>query len=122
MAFINHWEPNGLHRMFSGHVSGAEILTSNIKLHSDVRFKDLAYIINDFSEITDHAIETVHTEVYAATDEMISRTKHALKIALVVPQPHLQDLAQNYCNLMREQIFECDIFHAVEDARQWVNN
>ncbi|NWF37075.1 hypothetical protein [Mariprofundus sp. KV] len=122
MPYTNNWRPNGLHRIFTGKVSGDEILTSNLEIHTDVRFKHIAYIINDFSEITGHSIESSHTEAYASTDVMISRTKHQLKIALLVPQPNQLELAHSYCELMREELFECAVFQSAEDAHCWVNN
>lgn len=121
MPYTNIWEPRGLHRMFSGEVSGDEIFESNLELHTDIRFKGIQYIINDFSGVTDHSIDLGHTEVYASTDKIISKTKHALAIALVVPQAHFFDLAKNYCDLMRGQTFECNIFQTVEDARSWIS-
>ncbi|ATX80707.1 hypothetical protein Ga0123461_2306 [Mariprofundus aestuarium] len=111
-----------MHRLFTGEVSGCEIFESNVEHHSDVRFKDIEYVINDFLGVSSHSVEVGHTEIYASTDEMISRTKHQLKIALVVPQGPLLDLANNYCSLMREQVFECDVFHTLEDARHWATS
>ncbi len=122
MPHTNIWEPDGLYRVFTGEVNGDEIFKSNTELHADFRFKKIDYIINDFSQMTGHSIDMSHTEVYASTDIMISRTKHKLKIALVVPQPALQDLAKNYCDLMKGQVFECDIFQTLEEARNWSNN
>ena len=121
MPYTNNWESEGLLRVFTGKVSGDEIFHSNTELHSDNRFKNIHYIINDFSEITGHSIETGHTEIYASTDKMISHTKHSLKIALVVPQKHLLDLAKNYRELMHEQKFKCDIFQTVKDAINWID-
>ena len=122
MAHANTWEPNGLYRLFTGEVSGEEIFMSNIEHHSDNRFKDINYVINNFLEVTGHSIEMGHTEIFASTDEIISRTKHQLKIALVVPEGPMLDLAKNYCELMRQQVFDCDIFHSLESARHWVNS
>ncbi len=53
---------------------------------------------------------------------MHQRTKHELKIALIVDKAPLLDLANNYCELMKEQTFECNIFQTIEGARNWVNN
>ncbi len=69
MSYTNVWEIDGLHRIFTGKVSGEDIFESNIELHRDHRFKGIEYIINDFSKITGHSIELSHTEIYASTDE-----------------------------------------------------
>jgi len=52
---------------------------------------------------------------------MISRIKHQLKIALLVPQVSLLGLAKAYCDLMKDEVFECDIFQTIEEARNWVS-
>jgi len=116
------WEPEGLYRKFTGAISGEEILESNFTLHTDPRFQSIKYIINDFTEVTEYSIETAHTRVYALTDEIISRTKGALKIALVVTHPSLIALANNYREEMINNKFDCDIFKAIEDARAWIKH
>ncbi|GAV19655.1 hypothetical protein MMIC_P0605 [Mariprofundus micogutta] len=120
MAHSSIWETDGLYRKFSGDISGYEILQSNIELQGDARFKNIEYVINDFTDVTSHSVEVVHTEAYASTDQIVSHTKHRLKIALVVPQVEMLALAENYCELMKGQLFECDIFRSLEQARSWL--
>ena len=122
MPHTNKWEPGGLYRKFTGTISGEEILDSNFELHADPNFQTINYIINDFTEVTDHSIETVHTKVYASTDEVASNTKGRLKIALVVTQESLIALANHYRNEMTGNRFECDIFQTIEDARKWTSS
>jgi len=116
------WEPKGLLRTFHANrdLTGEDIFESNLKTHKDARFKDIEYIINDFTKVTCHSVRITHTEVYASTDQMIANTKHTLKIALIASDESILDLARNYCALMQEQSFECKIFPNVEAARNWV--
>lgn len=122
MPHTNTWEPGGLYRKFTGKISGEEILESNFELQANPDFQEIKYIINDFTEVTGHSIETVHTKVYASTDEMASNTKFNLKIALVVTQDPLITLANSYREEMIGNKFECDIFQTIEDARKWASN
>jgi hypothetical protein len=121
MSHTNTWETDGLYRQFSGEVSGEEILKSNLESHEHHRFHDIKYVINDFTRITGHAVEPVHMEIYAGTDEMISRSKGRMKIALVVDQAAYLPLAEQYVALMEGKRFECRIFPTLEQVRQWVN-
>ena len=121
MSYLNSWEPKGLHRKFTGHVNGDDILKLNLELHVDPKFQSIKYIINDFTEMEDHSIEIAHVDVYAQTDEIISYTKGKLKISLVVIQPDHVELAQYYCDQMEGKLFECKIFKSVKGARKWVN-
>ena len=122
MPYTNTWESEGLYRKFVGEINGDEILESNYELQADSNFQKIKYIINDFTEVTGHSIETAHTKAYAASDDIISITKGKLKIALVVTQPPLVALANSYREQMRGKLFECEIFQSIEDARKWVSN
>ena len=122
MPHINTWESEGLLREFMGEITGDEILESNFELHDDPNFLSVKYIINDFTKVTGHSIETTHTKAYATTDDIISYSKGDLKIALVVIHDPLIALAKNYRQLMKGKTFECEIFQHIEDARKWVND
>jgi len=121
MSYMNAWEKDGLYRKFSESISGEEILESNFELQIDPRFRNIKYIINDFTDVTDHMIQTEHTQTYASTDEIISHSKGRLKIAIVVTQDSLVALAKNYQEEMRGKLFECEIFKTIDSAREWVN-
>ena len=122
MPHTNTWEPDGLFRKFTGAITGVEILKANLVLYEDPKFQNIKYVITDFTEITDHSIETAHTEVYAKTGVLISDTKGELKIALVIIQASLISLANNYRELMKDTLFECEIFKTVADARKWASD
>jgi len=114
------WEPEGYYRKFEGEVSGEEILDSNFELQADPRFQSIKYVINDFTQIESHTIEIAHTNAYATTDEIVSLTKGALKIAIVVVNDDLLALAENYRQQMLGNRFDCEIFQSLDDARKWV--
>lgn len=114
------WEGKGLHRYFSGEISGDEILESNFELHEHSKFEEIKYIINDFLEVTGYDIKMSHTKSYASSDSIISRTKGLLYIAIVVNQSGLHELAKNYQQQMKDQMFKCEIFDNVTDAQHWV--
>ena len=120
MPHTNTWESDGLYRKFTGEISGAEILEANFALYDEPDFQKIKYVINDFTGIIDHSVETAHTEVYAKTDDLISDTKGELKVALIVNQGSHIALANNYRELMKDTLFECEIFQTGEDARNWV--
>lgn len=114
------WEEKGLHRCFSGIVSGDEILESNFKLHEHPNFSDIEYIINDFVNVEGHDISPVHTKSYSTSDIIISTQKGLLYIAIVVNQEELLLLAKAYQQQMVDQLFICEIFDTLEKARDWV--
>ena len=120
MSYTNSWETNGLYRKFFAEISGDEILESNFELHAHPNFKSIKYIINDFIGVTAYSIDQSHTKAYASSDVVISNSKGKLNIALVVDQQELIALANGYREQMLGQLFKCEIFQCVEDARKWV--
>ena len=121
MAHEKIWESDGLYRVFSGIVSGEEILESNFEMHEDPNFAHIKYILNDFSGATGHSIDITHTEIYAATDDIISETKGALKIAIVVIEDEHRELANSYRSYLKNRYYICEIFQTLADARKWVS-
>ena len=121
MPHTNTWEPEGIYRQFTGMVSGEEILKSNFELHGHEDFLDIKYVINDFTQVSGHAVEPIHTKVYASTDEIIAMSKGRMKIALVVDREPFISIAQDYVAHMEGNVFECRIFPTLDEARQWVN-
>lgn len=122
MPHDNHWEDDNLYRKFSGEITGEEILESNFELHSHPNFKSIKYIINDFTDVTGHSVEIIHTNVYANVDNIIANSKGKLKIALIVPVDSIMmEVAENYRKLMIGSVFTCEIFSTVEEANHWIN-
>lgn len=115
------WENNGIYRQFKGLVSGEEILESNFALQADARFVDINYIINDFTDVTEHTITVTDTNAYAITDEIAANKKPNIKIAIVVTKKDLFDLADTYSALMKAMKFDVKIFKTTEQARLWVS-
>jgi len=121
MAHLMTWEAGGLYRKFTGEISAPEIIKLKLALNADVRFRDIKYIINDFSEISEHSLMVEHAEALSRMNEVMSNTKHKLKIALVATDERLLYFAESYCAFMKNKVFECALFHNVEDARKWTD-
>ena len=113
------WKPHYLFRKFTGDVTGEEILKSNFELQAHPRFATIKYIVNDFTDVSALLIDTHHTKIYASTDDIISDTKGKFKIAIVVNQEAHVDLAKSYRDSLKNNLFDCEIFETVEDAKKW---
>jgi len=113
------WKPDYLLRKFTGDVTGEEILKSNFDLQSHPRFSIIKYLINDFSEITSLLIDENHTKIYASTDDIISDTKGKFKIAIVTDNEAHVELANSYRDSLKNNVFDCEIFATVAEAKKW---
>ena len=119
MAFTNTWTNNGLHRKFAGDISGDEILESNFEIHANPKFQKISYVIDDFIDITSLAMDREHLEIMAKTDDIISMTKGALKIALVVADDKGIKLAQTYKKITEDSLFQVEVFLSLDEALNW---
>jgi len=77
-------------------------------------------VINDFTSVTGHAITIPDTSTLAKTDEIAAHRIVTLKIAIIVTNKELFDLADAYQSMMEHMNFDCKIFKTLEQARQWV--
>lgn len=116
MPCINKWESEGLYRQFTGIIGGDEILESNFELHADSKFQTIDYVISDFTAVIGHSIDVDHTRIYTSTDEMISKTKGKLKIALVATEKSIVALADRYREEMAGNRFECGVFKVLANG------
>ena len=114
------WEPQGLYRKFSGDISLVEILESNLEDHSDHRFPDIDYVIDDMSEITSLSLADHDTAAIAKVNDMFAATKHRFKIAICIQDnPMQKKIAQGFQEQMEDTPFQCGVFLNLTDARVW---
>lgn len=120
MAHKITWEPKGVYRRFNGIVTGEEILESNLTLQANPRFDEINYVLNDFTQVSDHTITLSDTNAYAVTDEIASHKKPHLKIAIVVTRKDHFELADTYCDLMKSMKYEAKISKTTDQAYRWL--
>ena len=121
MPNVSTWEEKGLYRVFSGKISGEEVLQSNLDTHGDPRFDDLRYVINDFTQVSDFEVTESDIEIIAVVDDVAVLSNPKIKIALVVTLRSLLEWVGLYCEKMEDATYICGIFSTVEEARQWVD-
>lgn len=120
MAYQNYWEEKGLYRVFTGFVSGEEVLNSNLDLHGDRRFDDIRYVLNDFSSIEDFHVHDIDIKLIASTDNAASMSKPFLKIAVVAKNKDLIGWVEEYLKRMTDVSYDCHLFNDIDVARNWL--
>jgi len=119
LSFNIIWKVNILYRIFTGHVSGQEILASNLAIQGDSRFDDLRYVINDFTDITDFNITQQDISKIVAIDNAAAKSNPNIKIAIVTTLDPLQEWIKYYCQNVEDSLYECKIFGNVREAKNW---
>jgi len=116
------WQERGLQRMFSGQISGDEIVNSNLSLQGHEKFDQLRYIVNDFLdvidfELTDHDIATI-----ASIDHVAAKTNANIRIAIVLKLDSLREWANLYIAKMQGSPYKFEIFEDLETANLWARD
>lgn len=121
MPYQNKWEDRGLHRTFTGKVTGSEILNSNLALHGDPRFDHIQYVLNDFLTITDFDITTKDVNTISTIDNVAAISKTRLKIAILANNIDLLKWVNAYLKMMQDSPYEAAVFSTRDDALRWVS-
>lgn len=122
MPHTNLWEDRGVIRHFTGCVTGEEIINSNLKMHGDARFDDLAYIINDLIDVEECVITEDELVMLSVTDAVAEHSNKFLKIAIVATNMSIIDLANSYCEFMTDNTYATQVFNDMNDAFDWIND
>lgn len=116
------WEPRGVVKRHHGFLAAHELVAAAQEIQGDHRFDDLRYIINDFSEVEDHAVDRATIEYFACLRigaAQINRQVLSPFVATREPGLTIGALLQDpaYKNAHPVQMFP-----TLADARSWVAN
>jgi len=120
LSHQNSWLKNGLHRTFTGKVSGKEILDSNLALHGDPRFDRIDYVLNDFLSIDGFEITIGDVNIISTVDNVAAISKNNLKIAIVANNTELLQWIDAYLEMMQGSRYTAAVFSQHDDALKWV--
>lgn len=121
MSHQDKWEKDGLYRHFTGKVSGEEILDANLNIQGDVRFLDIKYVINDFTQTTEFDSTKTDVAKIVTFDNVVSISKKQLKIAIVATLDSLLPWVNLYCEKMQNAPYDVKVFDNMNDALQWAS-
>jgi hypothetical protein len=115
-----HWEPRGVVKRFSGHVTGGDLLAPVIGIESDVRFEQLRYVINDLLDVQSFVVTRADVEDIAAQDIGAAATNSKIKVAIVAVGPEVIDLVEQYVKAA-DGAYPTATFSTMEEAREWAS-
>ena len=119
MAYLNDWGVNGIYRIFTGKISGDEIIQAVLEIEGDQRFDELDYIINDFRQVDDYIISERDITTIVKIDNNAVKMNPQIRVAIVVTLDSLQEWAKLYCQKMHNSPYECKVFSHMEEAEEW---
>ena len=111
------WEPEGVHKSFTGFVSGRELTESATKVQGDPRFDEMRYLINDFSNIAGNDLSIDAFLDLAAANYGAHASNPNCRIVFVTTDPGLMKIIEN--TLMSS--YQVEIKPTLLDARDWLD-
>lgn len=122
MAYNIVWEPDGVHKQYSGFITGRELLESCRKIHSDPRFDEMRYVINDLSEVAGHDLATDTLTDLAVANYGAHFSNPNCRVVFVTPDENLAKTITD--NLMSPTVksYQVEVKPTVSEARDWLDS
>ena len=120
MPYDITWQPRGAIKRFWGYLSAEEFFESGLRITADPRFGELAYMINDFLGVMDHALDRKAIEAIAGVRLGASLKNRALRVAIVSTDPRLVELVKYINSPHFVGAFETRSFASLEAAKRWL--
>lgn len=116
------WEPEGVHKRFSGFVTARQFIQSVEQTQRDSRFDEIHYIINDLSEITGHELSEQVLTHLAAINYGAYASNPNCRIVYVTTEDAL--VGRLKANLVSGEMtsFQVEVLPTVSDARDWLDS
>ena len=122
MAYELIWEPDGIHKRFSGFVTGREFIESVEYAQSAPCFDDVRYVINDFSEIDGNALSEDTLVQLAAINYGAYSSNPNCRVAFVTMDKELARLIKQVLTAPDLISYQTEVYSKVSDARDWLES
>lgn len=115
MAYSIKWTDKGIIWTYSGTVTGAELIQSNMDVYGDSRFDDLRYQIVDMRAVTTNKVSDTDMLRIAHLDMVAARTNPKIRLAVI----HADHLNEEYMAHTHDKHWTTRSFKNFEEAQAW---
>ena len=120
MPYTTTWtEDGGIIWNYSGLLTGAEVIRSNMEIYGDERFDSLRYQIVDLREVTANEISKADMRKIGHLDMAAARSNPRVRVAVVTEDPVGAEISQFYAEITRGSPWKMAIFRKMDDALAW---
>lgn len=122
VAIHDDWStPHVLYTMYSGIVTGEELLQTALKKSGDPRLDDVLFIIGDWTQSTLSFISAEEVKELVAYLSAISKTCPKAKNATIVKRDNNGNALAAWYKLLADKLpWETEIFHTLDAAEAWI--
>jgi len=121
LAITDYWESKDvILTVYSGEVTGQELLESSLQKCGDARFDDIRLILSDWRPATHVDISTDDIKQLVACLRSISQLCPNAKNACVVNRTEVDVAMTAWWKFLADDLsWDVEIFHTMEEARAW---
>lgn len=120
MPYVINWNPHGVEWIYSGTITGKEIIQSNEAIYGDPRFDDLRYQLVDFTRVVDFAVSSKEMRQMAHLDAAASRSNPEIRLAVIAPEKAGRELCQSYLDSSGNLNWRVRVFENRDAAEAWL--
>lgn len=121
MAYTTTWLPHGVIWVYSGKLTGNELLQSNLDIFGDERFDNLRFQIVDLTNVDSLEVTEKHMRKIAHLDMAAARSNPRVKVAVVTTSDEGLGITNYYDQQTAEKSpWTTKIFSTFKEAQAWV--
>lgn len=121
MAYKTIWKNKGIHWIFSGNVTGDEIIKSSTEIYGNPKFDTLRFQIVDFLAAESFDVTTEAMEEVSVMDLAAAQTNPVLKVAVIATDAQGARLVELYESTTGSAPWETELFTTLADAHAWID-
>jgi hypothetical protein len=124
MAIKHLWESSKvLHILYTGNISGEELLNSALEISGSEHFDSLRHIIADWREAGATTVTLEDVEALAAYIRAMTITNPNIKnVSIMNQREENQALVTFYASLTKDSLWQVASVKTMEEARQWLES
>lgn len=119
MAYSITWDKKTVYCIFSGEVSGQELLECNMSMYGNSNFDDIRLQIFDMSDVAKITFTQDNVKLVAACDRAASKINPRVKCALVSTDQVVLELSKIYQDEVLDSPWEAKSFNILSEALEW---
>lgn len=119
MPYTTKWTNRGVVWTYSGILTGAELIQSNIEIFGDPRFQELKYQIVDLCGVTDFRVMKSHMKALADLDASAAKENPDIRVAVISHEPTGESMNRSYTEQVSETHWETRVFRYFDEGYAW---
>ncbi len=123
MPVSYQWEDKGIFYLGEGEVTVQEFIDVMLEASGSPNFDRIQYAISDWSRSIPLDFDTEMIEkIFVLTDALYQYNPNVINGIVMAPDEESQALAALYVMMQQDKSRQAEIFHTLEDCRQWVSD